>query len=116
MPPDSCAPRPAPGGDVWGDRPRAGAELRAAGGVPVPSDGDLDRAGLAFPVREGPGAEVDGGVWGRGQRVRGGGGGKGWLGAPPSRKPSPPLLPLPPFGHVRIVYRMSIYQPIRACV
>lgn len=84
MPPDSCAPRPAPGGDVWGDRPWAGAELRAAGGVPVPSDGDLDRAGLAFPVREGPGAEADGGVWGRGQRVRGGEGGKGWLGAPPS--------------------------------
>ena len=54
-PPDSCAPRPAPGGDVWGDRPWAGAELAAAGGVPVPSDGDLDRAGLALPVRGGAG-------------------------------------------------------------
>ena len=44
----------------------------------------LTELGLHFRCGEGPGAEMDGGVWGRGQRVWGWGGGKGWLGAPPS--------------------------------
>ena len=40
----------------------------------------LTELGLHFRCGEGPGAERDGGVWGRGQRVRGGEEGKaGWV-------------------------------------